>query len=113
MEWHGCSYRHENAFHAHNGVSIGALSRFHSTLLGPNSNIAGRHVAPLFAGGTVYAWSEIKDKVDLPGRSDVGALRIMTRATRDIAGSSFQIEDGAADKPGVILELDYWALMPG
>lgn len=73
---------------------------------------AGRHVAPLFAGGTVYAWSEIKDKADIPGRSDVGALRIITRATRDIASSSFQLEDGAADKPGVILELDYWALMP-
>ena len=73
---------------------------------------AGRHVAPLFAGGTVYAWSEIKDKAVLPGRSDVGALRIVTRATRDIASSSFQLEDGASDKPGVILELDYWALMP-
>jgi 2-methylfumaryl-CoA hydratase len=72
----------------------------------------GRHVAPLFAGGTVYAWSEIKDKAELPGRRDVGALRILTRATRDIASSSFQLEDGAADKPGVILELDYWALMP-
>jgi 2-methylfumaryl-CoA hydratase len=73
---------------------------------------AGRHVAPLFAGGTVYAWSEIKDKATLLGRSDVGALRIVTRATRDVASSAFQLEDGAFDKPGVILELDYWALMP-
>jgi 2-methylfumaryl-CoA hydratase len=73
---------------------------------------AGRHVAPLFAGGTVYAWSEIRDKADIPGRDDVGALRIITRATRDIASASFPMEDGAADKPGVILELDYWALMP-
>ena len=32
----------------------------------------GRHVAPLFAGGTVYAWSEVLDKADLPGRPDVG-----------------------------------------
>ena len=73
---------------------------------------AGRHVAPLFAGGTVYAWSEINGKTALPGRSDVGALRIVTRATRDVASSSFQLEDGAFDKPGVILELDYWALVP-
>ena len=73
---------------------------------------AGRHVAPLFAGGTVYAWSEILDVADIPGRHDVGALRIITRATRDIASASFPLEDGAADKPGVILELDYWALMP-
>src|SRR3954462_9200533 len=36
----------------------------------------GRHVAPLFSGDTVYAWSEILDKAELRGRSDVGALRV-------------------------------------
>jgi 2-methylfumaryl-CoA hydratase len=72
----------------------------------------GRHVAPLFAGGTVFAWSEIADKAELPGRSDVGALRIVTRATRDLPCTDYPAEDGAPDKPGVILELDYWALMP-
>ena len=34
----------------------------------------GRHVAPLFAGGTVFAWSEVLAKSELPGRDDVGAL---------------------------------------
>ena len=72
----------------------------------------GRHVAPLFAGGTVFAWSEIVDKAELPDRSDVGALRIVTRATRDLPCTDYPMEDGAPDKPGVILELDYWALMP-
>jgi 2-methylfumaryl-CoA hydratase len=72
----------------------------------------GRHVAPLFAGGTVFAWSEILETADIPGRSDVGALRILTRATRDLPCTDYPLEDGAADKPGVILELDYWALMP-
>jgi 2-methylfumaryl-CoA hydratase len=72
----------------------------------------GRHVAPLFAGGTVHAWSEIVDKAELPGRTDVGALRVVTRATRDLPCTEFPTEDGAPDRPGVILELDYWALMP-
>jgi len=72
----------------------------------------GRHVAPLFAGGTVFAWSEIVAKSDVAGRSDVGALRIVTRATRDLPCTEFPVADGAADQPGVILELDYWALMP-
>ncbi len=72
----------------------------------------GRHVAPLFAGGTVYAWSEVVEAVGIPGRDDVGALRIVTRAARDMTCASFPTEDGAADKPGVILELDYWALLP-
>ncbi|MDP1701552.1 MAG: MaoC family dehydratase [Aestuariivirga sp.] len=69
----------------------------------------GRHVAPLFAGGTVFAWSEIMDKAV---QGDVGALRIVTRATRDLPCSEFPVEDGTAEKPGVILELDYWALIP-
>ena len=29
----------------------------------------GRHVAPLFAGDTVYAWSEVLATADLPGRA--------------------------------------------
>jgi 2-methylfumaryl-CoA hydratase len=71
----------------------------------------GRHVAPLFAGGTVFAWSEILEAADIPGRDDVGALRILTRATRDLPCTEFPVEDGTPDRPGVILELDYWALM--
>jgi 2-methylfumaryl-CoA hydratase len=73
---------------------------------------AGRHVAPLFAGGTVFAWSEIIAKADIPGRSDVGALRIVTRATRDLPCSDFPLHEAKADTPGVILEFDYWVLMP-
>ena len=43
----------------------------------------GRHTAPTFAGDTVYAWSEVLDKAALPGRDDVGALRLRTVATKD------------------------------
>ncbi|MCB1435637.1 MAG: MaoC family dehydratase [Rhodobiaceae bacterium] len=73
---------------------------------------AGRHVAPLFAGDTVYAWSEILDKQVLEGRDDVGALRIRTFATKDLPCADFPgaTEDGHEE--GVILDLDYWALMP-
>ncbi|MGI9371377.1 MAG: FAS1-like dehydratase domain-containing protein, partial [Hyphomicrobiales bacterium] len=72
----------------------------------------GRHVAPLFASGTVFAWSEVKDKAELPGRSDVGALRLVTYATVDTPCTAFpgKGDEGFAD--GVILELDYWAIMP-
>jgi 2-methylfumaryl-CoA hydratase len=72
----------------------------------------GRHVAPLFAGGTVFAWSEIVDKAEVTGRTDVGALRILTRATRDLPCTNHPAGDGSPEQPGVILELDYWALMP-
>jgi 2-methylfumaryl-CoA hydratase len=72
----------------------------------------GRHVAPLFAGGTVFAWSEILAKAELPGRSDVGALRLRTIATKDRPCADFPQKSGDNDDPAVILDLDYWALLP-
>jgi 2-methylfumaryl-CoA hydratase len=72
----------------------------------------GRHVAPLFAGGTVFAWSEVLAKSELPGRGDVGALRLRTVATKDHPCADFPLKSGDADDPSVILDLDYWALIP-
>jgi 2-methylfumaryl-CoA hydratase len=72
----------------------------------------GRHVAPLFAGATVFAWSEVLGKAELPGRRDVGALRLRTVATKDQPCGEFPLKQGDADDPAVILDLDYWVLMP-
>jgi 2-methylfumaryl-CoA hydratase len=73
---------------------------------------AGRHVAPLFAGDTVYAWSEILDRTELPGRTDVGALRLRLTATKNQPCETFPGRDGEGYHPSVILDLDYWALLP-
>lgn len=72
----------------------------------------GRHVAPLFAGNTVFAWSEILAKAELPQRSDLGALRVRTVATKDNPCSDFPLKNGDEDDPAVILDLDYWVLIP-
>jgi 2-methylfumaryl-CoA hydratase len=72
----------------------------------------GRHVAPLFAGGTVFAWSEVLAKAELPGRNDVGALRLRTVATNDKPCSDFPLKTGDDYDPAVLLDLDYWALIP-
>jgi 2-methylfumaryl-CoA hydratase len=72
----------------------------------------GRHVAPLFAGGTIFAWSEIVDAAPLSGHEGLGALRVLTRATRDLPCPDYPTADGSPDKPGVILELDYWIVLP-
>ncbi|MEQ8824066.1 MAG: MaoC family dehydratase [Filomicrobium sp.] len=74
---------------------------------------AGRHVAPLFAGNTVYAWSEVLEKAEIPGRADVGALRIRLAATRDepCAGHPLKDADGKYHE-SVILDLDAWVLLP-
>jgi 2-methylfumaryl-CoA hydratase len=72
----------------------------------------GRHVAPLFAGLTVFAWSEILDRADIPGRGDVGALRIRTIATKDRPCGDFPEKSGDSYEASVILDIDYWVLMP-
>lgn len=73
----------------------------------------GAHVSPLFAGDTVFAWSEVLDKARLEGRDDVGALRLRLVATKDQPCDTFPFkgQDGK-HAPGIILDLDYWALMP-
>ncbi len=73
----------------------------------------GRHTAPCFGGDTVYAWSEVLAKDALPGRDDVGALRIRTVATKDRACTDFPGHDaGAPSDPAVVLDFDYSVLIP-
>jgi 2-methylfumaryl-CoA hydratase len=71
----------------------------------------GRHVAPLFAGCTVFAWTEVLETVEIPERKDVGALRLRTIATKDKPCNDFPRKQGDDYDPAVILELDYWAVM--
>ena len=72
----------------------------------------GRHVAPCFAGDTLYAWSEVVDKAELGGRGDVGALRLRTVAAKDHPCADFPGKQGESYHPAVVLDIDYWALMP-
>jgi len=73
----------------------------------------GRHVAPAFAGDTVYAWSEVLARNEIPSRNDVGALRIRTVATKNVDCSAFPgPSEAASATEGVILDLDYWVIMP-
>ena len=72
---------------------------------------AGAHIAPAFAGDTVYAWSEVLDKAET-STSSVGALRLRLVATKGRDESmALKGEDGKYAE-GVLLDLDYWALIP-
>jgi 2-methylfumaryl-CoA hydratase len=74
---------------------------------------AGRHVAPCFAGDTVYAWSEVLEKAELPGRSDIGALRVRLVAVKNESCSQFPLQAAPGEyTPGVILDLDLWLVLP-
>ncbi|NNK16038.1 MAG: MaoC family dehydratase [Sulfitobacter sp.] len=70
----------------------------------------GAHANPCLAGDTVRAWSEVLDKAetDAPG---VGAIRLRLVATKGGAAFNLRGEDGKY-LPEVLLDLDYWALMP-
>ncbi|GGB38426.1 beta-methylmalyl-CoA dehydratase [Roseibium aquae] len=73
----------------------------------------GRHVAPVFAGDTIYAWSEVLDMAQIEGRSDVGAVRLRLIASRNqpCTDHPHKMPDGSYTGD-VVLDFDYWALMP-
>ncbi len=71
----------------------------------------GAHANPCFSGDTVKAWSEVLDKAETaaPG---VGAIRLRLVAVKQGAAPfALKGEDGRY-APEVLLDLDYWAIMP-
>jgi 2-methylfumaryl-CoA hydratase len=74
---------------------------------------AGRHVAPCFAGDTVYAWSEVLETAEIPGRHDIGALRTRLVAAKNRSCADFPLRNANGDyADGVILDLDLWLVLP-
>lgn len=86
----------------------GMANAFHVAAL----NGAG-HVAPSFAGDTIYAWSEILDKAELPGRHDLGALRVRLFAVKNKDSAEFPgvLENSKYDE-SVVLDFDCWLVLP-
>jgi 2-methylfumaryl-CoA hydratase len=81
-----------------NAVSIAAIN-------------GGRHVNPLFAGDTVFAWSQVLDKAEI--RKDCGALRLRLVATKNLPCAEFPGKGADGQYPeNVVLDFDFWALMP-
>ena len=72
---------------------------------------AGAHANPCFSGDTVKAWSEVLDKAET-GVPGVGAIRLRLVALKQGASEfAYKGEDGKY-LPEVLLDFDYWALMP-
>jgi 2-methylfumaryl-CoA hydratase len=73
----------------------------------------GRHVAPTFAGDTLYAWSEILEKAEMSGRKDIGAMRVRMVGVKNIDCAAFPLKTAAGDyAEGVVLDLDTWLVLP-
>ena len=75
----------------------------------------GAHVAKTFAGDTLRAFTEVVERAELPSRRDVGALRLRLCAVKNLSASDLPnvpaLLSGTKDGR-IVLELDYWALLP-
>lgn len=71
----------------------------------------GAHANPCFAGDTVRAWSEVLDRAETPAPG-VGALRLRLVAVRHGAEPFALRGPDGKYLPDVLLDLDYWALIP-
>jgi len=77
----------------------------------------GSHCNPTFGGDTLYAYSEVLDKWELPGRRDLGALRLRMVGVKNLPPAELvapQVEEDGKQRyhPSVVLDLDYTVLMP-
>ncbi len=85
-----------------NGLANGCLRRRHQWRTTCQPGGGRRHD---------LCWSEILENQVLANRPDIGALRVRTVATKDIDGATFPAPGGEGEA-AVLLDLDYWLLMP-
>ena len=73
----------------------------------------GAHTNPFFAGDTIYAWSEVQERMDIPGCDGIGALRLRTVASKNRPSTDYPDKtDGWKYDESVVLDFDYTVLMP-
>jgi 2-methylfumaryl-CoA hydratase len=87
-------------------------------LLGMAAWNAGSHTNPTFAGDTLFAWTDVVERIDL-GRDDIGALRLRLVAVKNVDPSAEDVPLKVKDDSGrerysehVVLDLDYVGLVP-
>jgi 2-methylfumaryl-CoA hydratase len=75
---------------------------------------AGSHLVPTIGGDTLCAITEVVERAELPGRTDLGALRLRLYAAKNVprAESASLVLAGSQRDPRVVLDLDLWVLMP-
>jgi 2-methylfumaryl-CoA hydratase len=78
----------------------------------------GTHSAPTFAGDTLFAWTDVLERIDL-GRDDAGALRLRLVGVKNCDPATeeqpFKVTgDNGRERyhENVVLDLDYTVLMP-
>jgi len=73
---------------------------------------AGTHANPLFAGDTLYCRHVVLSRDAIPGRDDVGALRLRMLGAKNIELADLPEVAPGTKHDAVILDLDYSVLIP-
>jgi 2-methylfumaryl-CoA hydratase len=77
---------------------------------------SGVHSAPTTAGDTIRATTHVVETASVSSRADVGAVRLVLVAAKNLSHeqmAALAAPGGAGGRdPHVVLELDYWALVP-
>ena len=71
----------------------------------------GTHSNPTFAGDTLYCRHVVLDRWAIPGREDVGALRLRMIGAKDVKPADLPALAATEKHPAVVLDLDYTVLM--
>lgn len=76
----------------------------------------GAHNAPTFAGDTLYCFTEVLEKLDLPKHPNLGALRLRLVGTKNAPALGFcdsvTVDGKTRMHRDVVLDLDYTVLIP-
>jgi len=78
---------------------------------------AGTHCNPSFGGDTFYTWTEVLERWEIPGRTDIGALRLRMVGVKNTPAKSLPSTHIEKDgkrvyHPNVVLDLDYTVFIP-
>jgi 2-methylfumaryl-CoA hydratase len=75
---------------------------------------SGAHANPTYAGDTIYAYSEVLEKIEIEGRSDIGLMRLRTIGLKNTLPKEVISPKGEDGKylPNVVLDLDYTVVIP-
>jgi len=73
----------------------------------------GTHANPSYAGDTIYTYTEVLERLQLPHHPQFGALRLRMVGLKNM--NPAEISQGKTEggyHPNVVLDLDYTVLMP-
>ena len=73
---------------------------------------AGTHANPTFAGDTIHCRHVVVGREKIPGRNDVGALRLRMIGAKNVDLSKLPDLGPGEKNDAVVLELDYSVLIP-